>query len=82
MINPLNKTMFIAALAFAGYGTVHAQVTTSNLSGIVKTNDGKVTSGATIRATHLPSGTVYTAAANSAGAFNLPNMCVGGPYRV
>ena len=80
--NPLKKTVLVAALAFAGYGTVHAQVTTSNISGIVTTNDGKSTSGATIKATHLPTGTVYTAAANSAGAFNLTNMRVGGPYKV
>jgi len=80
--NPLKKTVLIAALAFAGYGTVHAQVTTSNMSGIVSTSDGKKTSGATIVATHLPSGTTYSATANAAGAFNLSNMRVGGPYRV
>ena len=82
IINPLKKTVLIAALAFAGYGTLHAQVTTSNLSGTVTASDGKKTSGATIKATHVPSGTVYTANANAAGAFNLPNMRVGGPYRV
>ncbi len=76
------KTVLIAAIAFAGYGNVHAQVTTSNMSGIVTTRDGKQTSGAKITATHLPSGTVYSATANSSGAFNLPNMRVGGPYRV
>src|SRR5690606_17344022 len=32
--------------------------------------------------THMPSGTVYSANANAAGNFNLPNMRVGGPYRV
>lgn len=80
--NPLKKTVLVAALAFAGYGSVHAQVTTSNMSGIVTTSDGKKSTGATIKATHLPSGTVYTAAANSSGAFNLSNMRVGGPYRV
>ena len=80
--NPLKKTVLIAALAFAGYGTVHAQVTTSNMSGTVTTTDGTKKSGATIVATHLPSGTNYSATANSAGAFNLANMRVGGPYRV
>lgn len=80
--NPLKKSVLIAAIAFAGYGTVNAQVTTSNMSGIVKTSDGKSTTGATIKATHLPSGSVYTATANASGAFNLSNMRVGGPYLV
>ena len=80
-LKPFKKTVLIAAIAFAGYGNVQAQVTTSNMSGIVTTRDGK-TSGARITATHLPSGTVYSASANASGAFNLPNMRVGGPYRV
>ena len=80
--NPLKKTVLVAAIAFAGYGSVNAQVTTSNMSGIVKTSDGKNTTGATIKATHLPSGTVYSATANASGAFNLSNMRVGGPYQV
>lgn len=80
--NPLKKSVLIAAIAFAGYGTVNAQVTTSNMSGIVKTSDGNNSTGATIKATHLPSGSVYTATANASGAFNLSNMRVGGPYQV
>ena len=80
--NPLKKTVLVAAIAFAGYGSVHAQVTTSNMSGVVTTVDGKKSTGATIKATHVPSGTVYSATANSAGVFNLSNMRVGGPYRV
>lgn len=78
----LKKTVLIAAIAFCGYGTVHAQVTTSNMTGIVTTADGKASSGATVKATHLPSGTTYSAKANASGNFNLPNMRVGGPYRV
>lgn len=80
--NPLKKTVLIAAIAFAGYGTVHAQVTTSSMTGIVTSRDGKQSSGAKITATHIPSGTVYSATANASGSFNLSNMRVGGPYRV
>lgn len=80
--NPIKKTVLIAALAFTGYGTVQAQVTTSNMTGIVTKTGGQATSGAVITATHLPSGTVYTGTANAAGNFNLANMRVGGPYRV
>ena len=80
--NPLKKTVLIAAIAFAGYGTVHAQVTTSSMTGIVTSRDGRQSSGAKITATHIPSGTVYSATANASGSFNLSNMRVGGPYRV
>lgn len=80
--SPLKKTVLVAALAFAGYGSLNAQVTTSNMSGIVTNSDGKQAAGARIVATHLPSGTTYSASVNSAGAFNLVNMRVGGPYRV
>ena len=80
--NPLKKTVLIAAIAFAGYGSLNAQVTTSNMSGVVTTSDGQKSTGATIKATHMPSGTVYSAKANSAGVFNLTNMRVGGPYQV
>ncbi len=79
--NSLKKSVLIAAIAFCGYGTLHAQVTTSNMTGIVSTTEGTA-SGAVIKATHVPSGTVYSATANSAGNFNLSNMRVGGPYRV
>lgn len=79
--NSLRKSVLIAAIAFCGYGTLHAQVTTSNMTGIVSTTEGTA-SGAVIKATHVPSGTVYSATANSAGNFNLSNMRVGGPYRV
>lgn len=79
--NPFKKSVLIAAIAFCGYGTLHAQVTTSNMTGIVTTAQGTA-SGANVRAVHEPSGTVYSGTANAAGNFNLPNMRVGGPYRV
>ncbi|WP_312349732.1 TonB-dependent receptor, partial [Sphingobacterium multivorum] len=66
----------------ASYGAVQAQVTTSSVTGIVKEANGSLTSGATIKATHVPSGTVYSGSSNAAGRFNLPSMRVGGPYKV
>lgn len=76
-MNTVKKSVLIAAIAFAGYGTVQAQVTTSSIQGVVAQ-----ASGASVTATHLPSGTVYTGTADNAGGFTLPNMRVGGPYRV
>lgn len=78
----MKKSLLFFALVLASYGTVHAQVTTSSMSGVVTENSGHATSGATIKAIHLPSGTTYSGSANVAGRFNLANMRVGGPYRV
>jgi hypothetical protein len=38
--------------------------------------------GATIHATHLPTGTVYTATTNKSGVYVLPAVRVGGPYTI
>ncbi|NEM98211.1 TonB-dependent receptor [Pontibacter burrus] len=66
-------------LSIAG---VQAQVTTSSINGSVKDASGEALIGATVKATHQPSGTVYGAATNIEGQFNIANMRVGGPYLV
>ncbi|MEI6584609.1 MAG: TonB-dependent receptor [Sediminibacterium sp.] len=65
-------------MAFASFG----QVTTSNITGSIKTNEGLPLEGAAITATHTPSGTVYTTVSKKSGAFNLPGLRIGGPYSV
>jgi hypothetical protein len=59
-----------------------AQVTTSSISGVVKNKSGNPLSGASITATHVPTGTVYTAGARSGGRFDINNMNPGGPYTI
>lgn len=59
-----------------------AQVTSSSVSGSIKDAKGGPLPGASVRATHLPSGTVYTAASNKDGLFNIPGMRIGGPYKI
>src|SRR5690606_5716701 len=78
----MKKSLLIFALALSSYGVIQAQVTTSSMQGVVTQSTGHATVGATIKATHVPSGTIYSGSANRAGRFNLANMRVGGPYRV
>jgi hypothetical protein len=62
---------------------LHAQgVTTAGINGIVTDQDGAGLVEAAVVALHVPSGTQYSAVVRSGGAYTIPNMRVGGPYRV
>lgn len=77
------KKISISILVFflcAGIGL--AQVTTANLRGSVTDTQNEPLPGANVVAEHLPTGTVYGAATNFDGRFNLLNLRVGGPYRI
>lgn len=77
----MSRLLLIANLLFASLGA-WAQVTTSSLSGIVTDTNGEPLPGATIVATHTPSGTNYGTVAQSSGKYTVPGMRVGGPYTV
>ena len=59
-----------------------AQVTTSGMNGYVGEKGAEALVGATIVATHVPSGTQYVATANDEGRFVINGMRTGGPYKV
>ncbi len=74
-------SVFLSMLMLLG-GFLHAQVTTSTITGNVKTAGGESLVGATITATHTPSGSVYNTIAKKDGFFTLPGLRIGGPYTV
>ncbi len=70
-------------LALAMPAALAAQgVTTGAMSGIVTDQEGAPLTSAAVLAIHQPSGTQYRARVRSGGAYNIPNMRVGGPYLV
>ncbi|MFI3286705.1 MAG: carboxypeptidase regulatory-like domain-containing protein [Rikenellaceae bacterium] len=59
-----------------------AQVTTSALTGRVTTESGEDLVGATVIATHTPSGTEYGAVVTNNGRYSIQGMRAGGPYTI
>ena len=57
-------------------------ITTSAIKGLVLDAKGQPLPGATVVATHLPSGTTYGNATRDNGQFDLLNMRIGGPYEI
>jgi len=62
--------------------SIYAQVTTSSISGIVLDEKGEGLPGATVTATHVPSGTKYGTTTRTDGRYALLNARVGGPYQI
>jgi hypothetical protein len=66
--------LVLAPFAFA-QGVVSA-----GLTGAVRDDSGKPVAGATLTATHVPTGTSYTAVSGDTGRYYFRGMIVGGPY--
>ncbi|MDR0695073.1 MAG: TonB-dependent receptor [Prevotellaceae bacterium] len=63
-------------------GASYAQVTTSNISGVITDTNGAPIVGTTIIAVHVPTGTKYSTISDGKGNYQLQNMRIGGPYTV
>lgn len=76
------KLLLLTTVLLTVFSSLHsfAQETTSEIQGTITDNSGVLLQGATVTATHTPTGTVYTTTTRKDGRFNLANLRVGGPY--
>jgi len=77
----LRRLLLFLIVAFISF-SVNAQVTTSSITGFVKSDTGSPLDGATVTAVHQPSGTKYQTITKKDGNFTIPNTRVGGPYTI
>lgn len=75
----LSTVALLLCLSTWAYGQ---GVTTSSMQGKIVDDNGEQLIGATIVAEHQPSGTTYGTVTDIEGNYHIPNMRVGGPYRV
>ena len=78
----MKKTILSLLLSIVVGVSGFAQVTTSTISGVVKTEKGETLPGATVQVVHVPTGTKYGASTNLSGKYVVPAVRVGGPYKV
>ncbi|WP_432713776.1 TonB-dependent receptor [Pedobacter sp.] len=77
----LFKVVVIIFAIVGSFSVAQAQVTTSSMTGTIKDAQAALP-GASVKATHTPTGTVYGITSNNDGRFTIGNMRVGGPYTV
>ncbi len=76
----MKKVIFLSFLMLSMLG--FSQVTTSKIKGTVKDAQGQPLLGANIVVLHVPTGTTSGSDANISGKYTVPNLRVGGPYKV
>jgi len=62
---------------------IFGQATTGSIAGtVVSDADNSALPGVTVEAVHTPTGTRYSTVSGGSGRFTIPNVRVGGPYKV
>ena len=74
--------LVFSAFLFVPGSVLGQGVTTAALNGIVTDQNGDPLPNANVVAVHEPSQTQYRAFVRAGGAYNIPNMRIGGPYTV
>jgi hypothetical protein len=59
-----------------------SQVTTSAVEGIIRSKNGEALSGANVKLTHQPTGSVVSAMTTNSGRYFVVNLQPGGPYTI
>ncbi len=75
------RVLLLMFIVLTGIKSI-AQETTSTLSGSVNDEKGGRVPGATIQATHIPTGAVSKTQSNNKGLYILTNLKPGGPYTI
>ena len=73
----LSLAIFGLALSVMGQGT-----TTAGMNGQILDDNSSPLAGATVVAVHEPTGSQFGAITGEQGFFRIPNMNIGGPYKV
>ena len=77
-----SKSALIAIFFLASSLSSFSQVTTATLGGTVKNEKGEPLPGATVKIELPDAGINYTLITKGDGRFTVPNLRVGGPYKV
>jgi hypothetical protein len=77
-----NLLLMIGFLCVCVVGLRAQGITTSSIVGKITDQKDEALPGATIVAVHQPSGTTYGTASRADGNFTIPNVRIGGPYKL
>ncbi len=72
----------VSVMAIAAVQQAEAQITSSNVSGLVTNETGAAVSGASVTILHMPTGRASTATTSANGVFFDSGLAVGGPYTI
>jgi len=76
----MKRIIFILIIFLSVVG--HSQVTSSAMSGTVKSNSGETLPGASVEVVHKPTGTKYFSTTSANGGYAVQGIRPGGPYTV